>query len=65
MEIVSLRVSAIGRLPKPQGKPSAPPHGERKPPRHRKVWMGGGWREIAVWSREPDRRRHRGSPARP
>ena len=26
-------------------------HSERKPARHRKVWMGGAWREIAAWSR--------------
>ena len=50
VEIVSLRVSAIGRLPKAEGK-AAPVHSERKPARHRKVWMGGAWREIAAWSR--------------
>ena len=50
VEIVSLRVSAIGRLPKAEGK-AAPVHSERKPARHRKVWTGGAWREIAAWSR--------------
>ncbi len=50
VEIVSLRVSAIGLLPKAEGK-AAPVHSERKPARHRKVWMGGAWREIAAWSR--------------
>ena len=31
VEIVSLRVAAVGRLPKPQGKASAAPKGEREP----------------------------------
>ena len=50
VEIVSLRVSAIGRLPKPQGS-VAPEHGERSTGRHRKVWIGDRWREIAAWNR--------------
>ena len=44
MEIVSLRVSAVGLLPKAEGK-AAPVHSERKPARHRKVWTAGAWRE--------------------
>lgn len=51
VEIVSLRVSAIGRLPKPQGKGAPEAEGERKPARHRKVWTAGAWRETAVWGR--------------
>jgi N-methylhydantoinase A/oxoprolinase/acetone carboxylase beta subunit len=51
VEIVSLRVAAVGRLPKPQGKPSATAQGERKPARHRKVWMGGAWQDTPVWNR--------------
>jgi len=50
VEIVSLRVSAIGLLPKAEGK-AAPVQSERKPARHRKVWTAGAWREIAAWSR--------------
>jgi N-methylhydantoinase A len=50
VEIVSLRVSAIGRLPKPQGTVT-PEHGECSTGRHRKIWMGGRWREIAAWNR--------------
>jgi N-methylhydantoinase A/oxoprolinase/acetone carboxylase beta subunit len=50
VEIVSLRVSAIGQLPKPQGG-IAPVHGERSTGRHRTVWIGGRWREIACWNR--------------
>jgi len=50
VEIVSLRVSAVGQLEKPQGA-MAPAHGERNTERHRKVWIGGRWREIAAWNR--------------
>ena len=50
VEIVSLRVSAIGRLPTLRGT-VASPASERKPTRQRKVWIGGGWREVAVWGR--------------
>ena len=48
VEIVSLRVAAIGRLPKPEGKASAAQGGAREQARKRKVWMGGGWREVPV-----------------
>jgi N-methylhydantoinase A/oxoprolinase/acetone carboxylase beta subunit len=50
VEIVSLRVSAIGRLPMRAGS-FAPQATEPQPARRRKVWMDGGWREIAAWSR--------------
>jgi N-methylhydantoinase A/oxoprolinase/acetone carboxylase beta subunit len=58
VEIVSLRVSAIGRLPMLRGAVAAPA-GEGSPPRWRKVWMVGGWRTLAVWRRDgiaPDAR---------
>jgi N-methylhydantoinase A/oxoprolinase/acetone carboxylase beta subunit len=51
VEIVSLRVAAVGRLPRPQGKPPAHAAGEREAPRHRRVWMSGAWQETPVWSR--------------
>jgi N-methylhydantoinase A/oxoprolinase/acetone carboxylase beta subunit len=50
VEFVSLRVSAIGRLPPFRGT-VASPASERKPTRQRKVWMGGRWREVATWGR--------------
>ncbi len=50
VEVVSLRVSAVGQLPKPHGA-VAPEHGERNAGRHRKVWIGDRWREIAAWNR--------------
>ncbi len=50
VEIVSLRVSAIGVLPKPHGKASAADGGPA-PARHRRIWMGGGWLEVPVWPR--------------
>jgi N-methylhydantoinase A/oxoprolinase/acetone carboxylase beta subunit len=50
VEIVSLRVSAIGRLPL-EGGAVACEAAAPQPERRRKVWMAGGWREIAAWSR--------------
>ena len=50
VEIVSLRVSAIGRLPM-QGGTVALTAVERKPPRRREVWLDGGWHEVPAWSR--------------
>jgi N-methylhydantoinase A/oxoprolinase/acetone carboxylase beta subunit len=50
VEIVSLRMSAIGTLPKPQGT-IAPVQTDRSTGRRRKVWIGGRWREIAAWNR--------------
>jgi N-methylhydantoinase A/oxoprolinase/acetone carboxylase beta subunit len=50
VEIVSLRVSAIGRLPI-DGGAVALETAASEPPRLRKVWTSGGWREIAVWRR--------------
>jgi N-methylhydantoinase A/oxoprolinase/acetone carboxylase beta subunit len=50
VEFVSLRVSAIGRLPTFRGT-VASPASDRKPTRQRKVWIGGRWREVATWGR--------------
>lgn len=51
VEIVSLRVAAIGRLPLPQPRPAALSAGESATSRRRKVWLGGAWREVPVWAR--------------
>jgi N-methylhydantoinase A len=50
VEIVSLRVSAVGRLPM-QGGTVAAVVAEAGPAGRRKVWIGGSWREVAAWSR--------------
>jgi N-methylhydantoinase A len=50
VEIVSLRVSAVGQLEKPQAKPSAV-SSDLKPTRQRQVFIGGAWRDVAVWDR--------------
>jgi N-methylhydantoinase A/oxoprolinase/acetone carboxylase beta subunit len=50
VEIVSLRVSAIGRLPMLRGA-VALPAAAGAPPRQRQVWLDGGWRQIPAWSR--------------
>jgi N-methylhydantoinase A/oxoprolinase/acetone carboxylase beta subunit len=50
VEIVSLRISAIGLLPV-EGGFVAQRATEPQLARQRKVWIGGGWREISAWSR--------------
>jgi N-methylhydantoinase A len=50
VEVVSLRVSAIGRLPM-LGGAVALQATELQPARRRQVWIAGGWREVAAWSR--------------
>ena len=64
VEIVSLRVSAIGRLPKPEGT-AAPVHSERKPARHRKVWMGGALARDRGVEPRPDHARPAARKGRP
>jgi N-methylhydantoinase A/oxoprolinase/acetone carboxylase beta subunit len=59
VEIVSLRVSAIGRLPMLSGAVALPAAAENKAARQRSIWLGGRWREVATWSRSaigPDTR---------
>jgi N-methylhydantoinase A/oxoprolinase/acetone carboxylase beta subunit len=51
VEFVSLRVSAIGRLSAPQAMPFES-LGKAQPSKSRKIWLAGGWREVAVWSRD-------------
>jgi len=51
VEIVSLRVSAIGRLPMEGGAVAPLSATERKAPRRRKIWIGGSWREVEALSR--------------
>ena len=50
VEIVTLRATARGLLPKPAIRPPDPmdagPKGERR------VWIGGGWRRVAVYDRD-------------
>ncbi|MET0674435.1 MAG: hydantoinase/oxoprolinase family protein [Bradyrhizobium sp.] len=51
IEIVSLRASAIGRLPKPTARATEARDGG-KPIGSRKIWLSGGWRDVAIWSRD-------------
>jgi N-methylhydantoinase A len=51
VELVSLRVSAIGRLPAPDAKPFEI-QGDGKPSKTKEIWLAGGWREVAVWNRD-------------
>ena len=51
VEIVTLRVKAIGLLPKPDDTP-APPSARAPRKGHRRVFDGEGWRDLAVWDRD-------------
>ena len=51
VEIVTLRIKAVGLLPKPDDAPAAPAaRASRK--RQRRVFDGEGWRYLAVWDRD-------------
>jgi N-methylhydantoinase A len=51
VEIVSLRVAAIARLPMPRAKPLEF-QGRGKSSGTRRIWIAGDWREVAVWNRD-------------
>jgi N-methylhydantoinase A/oxoprolinase/acetone carboxylase beta subunit len=51
VEIVSLRVSAIGRLPMLRGAVASQAEAAGRNARQRTIWLGGRWREVAAWSR--------------
>jgi N-methylhydantoinase A/oxoprolinase/acetone carboxylase beta subunit len=51
VELVALRVSAIGYLAAPHTKPFDIRKGSKSSKR-RKIWLAGGWQEIAVWRRD-------------
>jgi N-methylhydantoinase A len=51
VQLVSLRVSAIGRLPAPEAIPFEI-RGDGKPSKSRMIWLASGWREVAVWDRD-------------
>lgn len=50
VEIVSLRVTAVGRLDTPQST-SILPDGSGRASGSRRVWSDGDWRELPVWRR--------------
>ncbi|WP_207537176.1 hydantoinase/oxoprolinase family protein [Sabulicella rubraurantiaca] len=50
VELVTLRASAIGRLPKPEESRDTPPGASA--PGTRRLWTGGDWREVPVHLRE-------------
>ena len=51
VEVVSLRVAAIGHLPTPDPKPFEV-RGDGKSSKTRKIWLSGALREVAVWKRD-------------
>jgi N-methylhydantoinase A len=50
VEIVSLRASAVGRLPAPHVE-AVPVTGTGRAAGRRRVWLLGGWQEVPVWHR--------------
>jgi N-methylhydantoinase A len=50
VELLALRVSAIGRLPFPDEKPFES-HADGKASKTREIWLAGSWRKVAVWDR--------------
>jgi N-methylhydantoinase A len=52
VELVTLRLAAIGRLDRPPTR--KPPGGARAAVQAgtRRVWIDGAWRDAAVWKRE-------------
>jgi N-methylhydantoinase A/oxoprolinase/acetone carboxylase beta subunit len=51
IEIVTLRVTATGRLPKPALRPFES-GGTPEPKGRRKVYLGGEWREVPIYDRD-------------
>lgn len=51
VEIVTLRVTATGRLPKPALRPFEAA-GAPEPKGRRKVYLGGEWREVPIYDRD-------------
>ena len=54
VEIVSLRVSAIGRLPAAEAQAARDPGRRQSHRRHAEMWLAGGWREVAGVEPRPD-----------
>jgi N-methylhydantoinase A len=50
LEIVSLRVSAVGRIPAPRVEP-AHITGAGRAAARRRIWSSGSWQEVPVWRR--------------
>ncbi len=51
VDIVTLRVAAIGRLPRCEASPAPPPPGAPKPMAHRRIYGASGWAEVEVFDR--------------
>lgn len=51
VDIVTLRLAAVGRLPRCETSPAPPTAGAPKPMRHRRIYGASGWAEIEVFDR--------------
>jgi N-methylhydantoinase A len=51
VDIVTLRLAAIGRLPRCEASPAPPMAGAPKPMRCRRIYGASGWAEVEVFDR--------------
>ncbi len=51
VDIVTLRLAAIGRLPRCEASPAPPAVGAPKPMNHRRIYGASGWAEVEVFDR--------------
>lgn len=51
VELVTVRLSAVGRLPLGEAEPPAGADQDRGAGKERQVWIGGEWRTVPVWKR--------------
>ncbi|MGI4951069.1 MAG: hydantoinase/oxoprolinase family protein, partial [Janthinobacterium lividum] len=51
VDVVTLRLAAIGRLPRCEASPSPPTVGAPKPMAHRRIYGAKGWAEVEVFDR--------------
>ncbi len=51
VDIVTLRLAAIGRLPRCEASPAPPTVGAAEPMDHRRIYGASGWAEIEVFDR--------------
>ena len=51
VELVTMRLSAVGRLPEGKAEPPTGTLNDSEAVKERQVWIGGAWRSLPVWQR--------------
>ena len=51
VELVTMRLSAVGRLPQGEAEPPAQAAQDAGGAQERQVWIDGAWRTLPVWQR--------------